>query len=360
MSRFNKISSLIKKGNKDEAIKALDEIIPTPEKAVSLRGNDRAEYLDALDSIYGDQAKRAKDLGFDPETYYHGTAGNFDKFNLNALKNYGRLSPKDTIFTTNNPEVAGEFANFAEDIKAIREDNLDSAANIMPLKLNTSDFLKQTGRGLDQPMHEFTRFAAWNNLPGGVVTNAADNPNMINSTTTYIKDPSRIRSVNAAFDPRFKDSDLILALNKQDKSTLSKVGDALSIPQRVASRKVAEALGIPSGKTSEETFQNIVQSGAEKIGDLTGLDPDSAPMNAAKALGVAAGEVFADPLALLPVGKVANMTGKGLKKIKNAEALQTAINKLKIAKEAGETVGKQTGVDSRSFNTLRELLKGKK
>lgn len=48
--------------------------ITTPEQAAALKGPARAEYLKALDDVYGPAGKRAEQMGFDPKTkYYHGT-----------------------------------------------------------------------------------------------------------------------------------------------------------------------------------------------------------------------------------------------------------------------------------------------
>jgi hypothetical protein len=379
MSRFNKILGLIKKGDKDEAIKALDEIVPTPENAVSLRGNDRAEYLDALDSIYGDQAKRAKDLGFDPETYYHGTASNFEKFNPDLYKRdaFNFFKDKNPTYLSKNPSDASDYAK-----EASEKINIDDKVNKFEQEFKQLPKEKQSSedwtRGINQiydaaiegansqvmPLKIRHSSIDYNNAEklrkeGLTVPNYYDSVEDKAMKYVAVKNPEQIRSKFAAFDPRFKDSDLIMSLTDKASGGLSKLGNALSIPQRVASRKVAEALGIPSGKTSEETFQNMAQAGAEKLGDMTGIDPNSAPMNVAKSLGVAAGEVFGDPLNALPVAKVAQMAGKGVKILKNSDPLQTAITKLKKAQEAGETVGKQTGVDSRSFKQLIDLMRKK-
>jgi hypothetical protein len=66
MSAFK---ALLKKLKPDEILAQID----TPEKAVALRGEDRAAYLNALDQVYGDKNIRREAMGFDPKTYYHGT-----------------------------------------------------------------------------------------------------------------------------------------------------------------------------------------------------------------------------------------------------------------------------------------------
>ncbi len=71
----------------------------------------------------------------------------------------------------------------------------------------------------------------------------------------------------------------------------------------------------------------------------------------------------ADPLNFVPglgfTGKGAKAAEGATKIMKAPSALETAASKLKKAAEAGETVGVQTGVDKRSFQKLKELLKAK-
>lgn len=89
----------------------------------------------------------------------------------------------------------------------------------------------------------------------------------------------------------------------------------LSAPQRMLAKKIAENLGIKANpENSEETFQNIVEAAANKLG----VPEDSALGNAAKAGAVAGAEVFADPLSLIPVGKIS-------KAVKSAPGIAKAL-----------------------------------
>jgi len=135
-----------------------------------------------------------------------------------------------------------------------------------------------------------------------------------------VSKPNEIRSTNAAFDPRFKDSDLILSANAPKQSTFGKISNALAAPQRYTMKKMAEMLGVKGdANNSEASAQAIV----EKAAALTGLQ-DSAGLNAAKALGVAGLEVFADPTNLIPVGKVA----KGLGMLAHTAPVKSAVSAL--------------------------------
>jgi len=76
---------------------------------------------------------------------------------------------------------------------------------------------------------------------------------------------------------------------------------ALGAPQRYLSRKAAEAVGLKSSVDHEQNFQNIAEALANKLG----VPEDSVAGNVAKAGAVAVGEVFADPLGMIPFTKVA-------------------------------------------------------
>ena len=81
---FESLSKLVKGLDKSEAEKILAKI-DTPEKAVALTGDARAEYLKALDTVYGPSDVRAKDMGFGKQDWYHGTTVPIDKFEDSAL-----------------------------------------------------------------------------------------------------------------------------------------------------------------------------------------------------------------------------------------------------------------------------------
>jgi hypothetical protein len=87
----------------DDAVKILEKI-DTPEFAVTLKGEPRAQYLKALDEVYGDQAKRAADMGFGPETYYHGTKNKFDKFKTSSGGNAGM-----GVYLTEHENIAERY-----------------------------------------------------------------------------------------------------------------------------------------------------------------------------------------------------------------------------------------------------------
>lgn len=100
-------------------------------------------------------------------------------------------------------------------------------------------------------------------------------------------------------------------LANKEKSMLDKGLDLLAAPQKYASKKLAEAAGLKPGDSSEQNFAALADVGAEKLGL-----PDNTATNIAKAIAVAGAETFADPLGLIPFGKIA----KGIKGLKTGVA----------------------------------------
>lgn len=98
---------------------------------------------------------------------------------------------------------------------------------------------------------------------------------------------------------------------------LWKALDSIGIPQRKAMDLAASTLGVKGNPdNSEESAQAIV----ENLASRAGIPEDSTIGNAAKALGVAGLETFADPVDLLGIGI-------GTKVTKNSKRLWKAITK---------------------------------
>ena len=207
-----------------EAAQALLSRINSPEIATKLQGAEKKAYLEALDLVHGDRAKRAKDLGFGEETYYHGTKSNFDSF---AEKPRGSFFSKDPKFADgftqdgyNNfvgntiPAKIKNVDKFADpakmeskivdtfdpDAKEIYSRNVQEAAadgKVRGLKNEGNNWATVESEGVQ-------KYLKGNNFPGyHVGEEGARNISVYN--------PADIRSTNAAFDPRFKDSADILA-----------------------------------------------------------------------------------------------------------------------------------------------------
>lgn len=104
---------------------------------------------------------------------------------------------------------------------------------------------------------------------------------------------------------------------KEEKGLFGKTMDALGAPQRYMSEGMAKVAGLAPAATSEENFANLVDKGASALG----IPEGSVAGNIAKAGAVAAAEVFGDPLALVPLGKIAKYAGEGVKGLRELPAL---------------------------------------
>lgn len=283
------------------------DTITTPEKAVSLKGKERANYLEALDNVYGDRSKRAKDMGFGDKTYYHGTANaDIEKFlpaKINMVVNNGLPGS----YFTPNPNSAGKKAlakAFDDKEKAwtnkVRELEKAGVDSNDATKIADTELIGPTSGEAIYPVKirdDLTeKFTDWG----------------VPSESVKVQNPG-VRSVNAAFDPRFKDSDLIMAA-KEGTQTVGNILHKLGAPQRKMMNTIAEALGTSGNpEDSEESAVNIVENLANRVG----IPEDSTLGAAVKAAGVAGLEVFGDPLNAVPglgiskkFGKLKKMLGK--------------------------------------------------
>jgi len=96
--------------------------IKTPEQAVALKGAEREQYLKALDEVYGDRAKRAKDMGFGDKTWYHGSTVDIPAFKNDAKGlSTGAQSAKRGFFFADDPSTASDYADLAREKGVIRE-----------------------------------------------------------------------------------------------------------------------------------------------------------------------------------------------------------------------------------------------
>lgn len=128
---YESLSKVVKGLSKSDAEKILDKV-DTPEKAVALTGDARAEYLKALDTVYGPQAARAKGMGFGEQDWYHGTTVPIDKFQNDALGlSTNAQSAKKGFFFAQDPSTASDYAELAREKGVIREGD----------KVTTSAFL---------------------------------------------------------------------------------------------------------------------------------------------------------------------------------------------------------------------------
>lgn len=250
--------------------KQILEAVKTAEQAVELTGPARKEYLAALDVVHGSAEKRAKDMGFGDKTYYHGTTHDapIDSFKSSNSKS-GQLYGRGT-YTTPDPEMAEIYTQKLDQHSGVPLD--EESGSIYPLKVregksfdvkeyNGKDFEKiksQLGvSGDPSPKYIGSREGVTpTNYSKALVDNGynsvkdEDILNVINSRD--------IRSTNAAFDPRFKDSNKILA----GAAAIPAMGNQFSNPADIV-------------KAGYQKFEQARQSVVNKIVDLTDMTKDN-------------------------------------------------------------------------------------
>ena len=136
-------------------------------------------------------------------------------------------------------------------------------------------------------------------------------------------------------------------MGKKLKAKGGKLAKLLDVPQRYAFNKLAEYSGAEKGKDAEDTAFNIVQKAADKLGL-----PDSTATNVIKSLGVAGLSTFADPVNLVPGGKIIKTAMKGASATKRGRKLASALSKLpkqgaRISE--GSTIIKNKNVQGKSL-----------
>lgn len=269
---FQSLSKVVKGLDRADAEKVLAKI-DTPEKAVALTGDARAEYLKALDTVYGPKDTRMKDMGFGEQDWYHGTSEDFPEFLREKLR---PGETRNQIWTSSNPEVASGFAKAAGHNKAhaewqssyvkhkeffdkiqktypkwngrnIPERIINFDEKIGDISKTEADLLRKYQKNLDN-LNESVLFkntqigSGENILPLKVRRNTDKNLDFNGSNWSDVKDkigndeillkniqedirphevpvgdslgvlnPNQIRSKFAAFDPRFKNSPLLMA-----------------------------------------------------------------------------------------------------------------------------------------------------
>lgn len=242
MNRFQALAKMLGIAAEDvaklspEVINTLEKI-NTPEISTALKGAERDQYLKALDSTYGDRTKRASDLGFGDETFYHGTKSDISEFDKSKLgSSTGAKSARRGFFFSDDPSLAADYAELAPpktkalydprykeaearkaspaEMGRIIEDINTHGEQVIPVKLNTKGSVQHDFKGNEYRDKGFADILDQANGQGAVLQNAVDPVYTYNSkpsTIAAVQDPSKIRSVNAAFDPRFKDSAKIMA-----------------------------------------------------------------------------------------------------------------------------------------------------
>jgi hypothetical protein len=286
MSKSSAASKIAKKLTSRGGIEDAQQILAkydNVEDAVKLKGAERKEYLEALDAVYGDRDKRAKDLGFGDKTYYHGTRyldGDIESFSPKVQDEaMGENIWGKGTYVSNDPKTASGYTGGVK---------IGRSGGVYPLKVRGEvQDLDSVGGKVDHKINQ-----------GAEIRTGIEN--------AVIRDPKDIRSTNAAFDPRFKDSANILALNGAAPKIAARLakpqmnlGDAFS-----AITEPIEKLDAPANA--------LIDSASKKFGqltDLTGGKDKDHQERAGTAFNIAASMVAPTPsnVMLGGVGKVAKV-----------------------------------------------------
>lgn len=294
MGKSDVAKSVAKKmsAGSEDALQIIERLLPTGSDDAAreaLRKNPEAykEYLSALDEAYGNRAKRAKDLGFESDKYYHGTNKDFNTFDP------GKTTHNYSAFVTPDKKIAKWYANRNLDAEGgepiIKELQIRGKPVDPYIELKNAGLLDSHDEGWDiantwktiehgEGVPEFLKEKGIKNVKMTEQMGKLDSipvGTQKTSRTIAISDPKDIRSTNAAFDPRFKDSADILALQKAPE-TLGKIiaktmprtnfglgkafGDILE-PVEKLDKPVNDAVKFVSDKVAEQT--NLVPKNAQ-------------------------------------------------------------------------------------------------
>lgn len=158
----------------------------------------------ALDMSAEARQLRAKQLGFGTQKLYHGTNKDFDAF---SLEGGGRVSGSPVgklgVSLSPDPEVASEFANLAG----------SEGANVIPAVARSAKrgLIELDGSETNLEVAAAVRGAFDQGFDAIKLTNYTTPGGQTGKSMVLVKDPSQIRSVNAAFDPAKKASSNLLA-----------------------------------------------------------------------------------------------------------------------------------------------------
>ena len=167
------------------------------------------------------QLQRAKEMGFDTDTvYYHGTADDIRAFDPDKLQTRDEGYIGTGVYTTPAPRVAGIYANTAKPSETVNGGY--SGPNIMPLyqekgNIKRYSLTEKADNASKMKSGQMTSQDLTNDLMKQGYTGAevVDGAGNVVERATF--NPSRVRSVNAAFDPNKAGSADLMALNSKKK-----------------------------------------------------------------------------------------------------------------------------------------------
>lgn len=275
----------------DDAAKILEKV-DSPELATSLRGAEKKQYRKALDEIYGPVGKRADDLGFVRQKVYHGGPLNQSELipshSGHELGSGVYLTDKETAkgFGKKPYELVqrGETASFPP-YGMDYQDKIENELKKMGWSQEKIDSFYESGFGAPNSLYgddankianfkEYQKAAQKSGFTGL-------NSEFGDSWQQTAINPADLRSTKAAFDPRFKDSPLLMAgalaapMGKQvvDMNPLGDIREGLDYYDKVKTaiaEKMAGQLNIGQNKNDESYITEGLKFGADPVNYIPG------------------------------------------------------------------------------------------
>lgn len=221
---------------------------------------------------------RAKEIGYFDDVLYHGTAskprttmpdGNiFDEFKLWEGHDPSRSTVRSPvsklgISLAEQPELAQDFANLASR-------NGSEGSAILPLRFRADNVGAIDLLGDESNDDIFGAVVdAWKDGYDAIQFRNYTTPSGKKGSFVLVKDPSQIRSVNAAFDPAKKDSaDLMAGL------AAAGIGVGAMAPEdAMASENPSELMDALKRKASIDKFMELREKRKRKGSDFLGGVP---------------------------------------------------------------------------------------
>lgn len=243
-------------------------------------------------------------MGFGKDTWYHGSFDNINKFDPKPVQGtspylgkgtYLSTSPADasSYATTDNVDTQYKIEKLAETIRDRFDkghtEALEGASNrvtkgldsgaVYPVRFRTGKAEPEYVEG-SPSFEDAQRLVAKKDV--AFMQPLEKWPHMDNLTPddwhVRIKDPSKIRSTNAAFDPRFKDSSLLLAGTAGVAATGAALGGQQAEASPVsAAKKIAYKVAHKDGELALKS--KVAKAGADfrDMDTVELMDPEMVP-----------------------------------------------------------------------------------
>lgn len=268
----------------DDAAKALEKVT-SAETAVGLEGEARGQYLKALDEIYGNKNQRAKLSGKNLKR--------IEERNLTEkyMKEEGLIPREIPEFSSNEKRfvsMKGPYDDYSSDFAFGKLGNND--AELYPshkgkgiYKKMIEDNALKTGETVSK-FNQRNKFSkkTWDSLVNQGLAKRDQKLGFDKIVKEEIENKLN-RLPNAAFDPRFKDSPLLMAgglaganilpTTEQQLNPFARLSDvagAWETAKEKVSKPLAKSLNLSGNPQDEAAFNQILKTGLDPLNFLPG------------------------------------------------------------------------------------------